>query len=75
MLDRIEIDPRRCGGKPVIAGTRFPVTVILDQLADNESWDDLLRGYPELSADDIRSALLFARASIEHTEVHPAPTP
>ena len=34
MVDRIEIDPRRCGGAPVIKGTRIPVTFILDQLAN-----------------------------------------
>ena len=28
----VEIDPRVCNGKPVIAGTRIPVTVILDQI-------------------------------------------
>ncbi len=57
MLDRIEIDPRRCGGKPVIKGTRIPVTVILDQLASSESWDSVLEGYPELTREDIQAAL------------------
>ncbi len=57
MLDRIEIDPRRCGGKPVIKGTRIPVTVILDQLAGAESWDSVLKGYPELTREDIQAAL------------------
>lgn len=39
MLQRIEIDPRRCGGTPVVRGTRIPVAVILDQLAGGESWE------------------------------------
>ena len=69
MRDRIEISPRVCGGKPVIAGTRIPVTVILDQLAEGESWESLQQGYPELSSDDIRAALQYARESIEHTEI------
>ena len=64
MFDRIEIDPRRCGGSPVIRGTRVPVAVIIDQLASGETWDALLKGYPELKVDDIRAALLFAKASI-----------
>ena len=42
----IEIDPRRCNGKPVVAGTRIPVTVVLDQLADAGSIQELLRRYP-----------------------------
>lgn len=69
MQQRIEIDPRRCGGTPVIRGTRIPVAVILDQLATGETWDSLLRGYPELTRDDIEAALLFAKASVEHTEI------
>ncbi len=68
MLDRIEIDPRRCGGSPVIRGTRIPVAVLLDQLASEETWDSLLMGYPELNREDIRAALQFAKASIERTE-------
>ena len=69
MLKHIEIDPRRCGGKPVIRGTRIPVTVILDELADGATWQSVLAGYPELTPADIEAALRFAKASIEHTDV------
>lgn len=72
MLDRIEIDPRRCGGTPVIKGTRIPVAVLLDQLADGQTWQSVLEGYPELTREDIRAALIFAKASVEHTEIIPA---
>ena len=67
-IDRIEIDPRVCGGKPVIKGTRIPVAVLVDQLAEGESWSKLLAGYPELSTEDIRAALHFASSSVEQTE-------
>ena len=67
--DRIELNPRVCNGKPVIKGTRIPVSVVLEQIAEGESWDDLLKGYPELNKDDIKAALLYASASIEHTDV------
>ncbi|MCK4727704.1 MAG: DUF433 domain-containing protein, partial [Desulfobacterales bacterium] len=30
LLDRIELNPRVCNGKPVITGTRVPVSVILE---------------------------------------------
>ncbi len=75
MFDRIEIDPRRCGGTPVIRGTRIPVAVILDQLATGETWDSLLAGYPELSREDIRAVLLFAKGSVEHTDIIPVAAP
>ena len=69
LLDRIELDPRVCNGRPVIKGTRIPVSVILEQIAEDGTWDTLLAGYPELKKEDIQAALLYARASLEHTEV------
>jgi uncharacterized protein (DUF433 family) len=71
MLDRIEIDPRVCNGNPVVRGTRIPVTVILDHLAAGESWESIMRGFPELSHEDVSAALIFARQFIEHTEIVP----
>ena len=47
-IDRIELNPRVCNGKPVIKGNRIPVSVMLEQIAEENSWDDLLSGYPEL---------------------------
>ena len=70
--DRIEINPRVCNGKPVIKGTRVSVSVILEQIAEGESWDALLAGYPELKREDIQAALFYARASLDHTEVRTA---
>ena len=75
MSERIEINPQVCGGQPVIKGTRIPVATILEQLAEDESWEALLRGFPELTRDDIHAALDYARHSILHTEIttlHPA---
>jgi len=69
MGERIEINPRVCCGQPVIKGTRISVAIILEQLAEDESWDALLRGYPELTRDDIQAALEYARHSILHTEI------
>jgi len=69
MMDRIELNPKVCNGKPVIKGTRIPVVVILEQIAEGETWDKLLAGYPELTKEDIQAALLYARASLDHTEV------
>ena len=67
-IDRVELNPRVCNGRPVIKGTRIPVSVILEQIAEGESWNSLLAGYPELKKEDIQAALLYARASLDHTE-------
>ena len=67
--DRIELNPTVCNGKAVIRGTRIPVAVILEQVAEGEAWDKLLNGYPELSIDDIRSAIRYASETIDCTEI------
>jgi uncharacterized protein (DUF433 family) len=67
--NRIELNPKVCNGKPLIRGTRIPVSVILEQLAEGISWDTLLANYPELDKDDIKAALHYAMSSLDHTEV------
>jgi len=71
-MDRIELNPRVCNGKPVIKGTRIPVSVILDQMAEDGTWDGLLDGYPELTKEDVQAALSYAGASLDHSEVRSA---
>jgi uncharacterized protein (DUF433 family) len=53
----------------VIKGTRIPVTVILENIAEGESWEKILANYPELTKEDIHAALLNARAALDHTEL------
>ena len=52
-----------------MASPRISVATILEQLADDESWDSLLRGYPELTRADIQAVLDYARRSVLHTEI------
>jgi uncharacterized protein (DUF433 family) len=72
MFERIEIDPMVCNGKPVVRGTRIPVAVVLDVLAAGQTWDSVLRSYPELVREDIEAVLTYARGAIEHTDITPA---
>lgn len=71
-MNRIELNPKVCNGKPVIKGTRIPVSIILEQIAAGESWESLLSGYPELQKKDIQAALIYARESLDHTEIRNA---
>ena len=68
LLERIEIDPRVCNGKPVVKGTRIPITIVLEQIAEGESWKSILALYPELTKEDIQAALYYARTSLDHSE-------
>lgn len=67
--DRIEINPQVCSGKPVIRGTRVLVVSILSQLSAGESVEAVRQGYPELTDEDVRAAIEFAKESVEATEI------
>ena len=71
MNNCITIDPRICNGKPVISGTRIPVTVILDQLAESGSVKEVVQQYPELSPEQVATALQYCHSVIDHTELEP----
>ena len=58
--DRISSKPDVCHGKVCIAGTRIPVTVVLDNLAAGATDAELLKSYPTLTAEDIRAAMYYA---------------
>lgn len=64
----IQINPRVCNGKPVIAGTRIPVTVIVDQMIAAGSIQNLTALYPELDHQQIIAALQYCHSVIDHTE-------
>jgi uncharacterized protein (DUF433 family) len=57
----IECNPKVLGGKPVIAGTRLSVELILEKLAAGESEAQLLDEYPRLTREGIRAALAYAK--------------
>lgn len=69
MNERILIDPKVCHGKPVVRGTRTPVTVILNSLAGGDSFETLQREY-DLTAEDIRACIAFASAEIDQVSYH-----
>ena len=62
--DFLVSNPGVCGGEICAAGTRIPVTVILDNLAEGSARDEILRSYPSLRAD---AALAYA-AELAHEE-------
>ena len=67
-MDTIEINPKICNGKPVLAGTRIPVTVILDQLAEGVSVEAVQAKYPEVGLAQIVAALRYCHHMIDHSE-------
>ncbi len=61
---RITINPTQMGGVPCLRGLRIPVASIVALVAEGETREDILALYPDLEADDIREALLFAAEAV-----------
>ncbi len=59
MNERIVIDPEIQHGKPVIRGTRVPVTRIVGGLAGGMTKKEIMREY-EVTQEDIEAALNYA---------------
>ena len=75
LLERISIDPKICGGKPCIKGTRIWVSLILDFLADHMTEAELLAEYPGLPHEDVLAAIAYgAEAARECVILSPSKT-
>lgn len=72
MQERIVIDAEIQHGKPVIRGTRVPVTRIIGGMAGGMTREELISEYG-ISGDDIKAALQYAAELIEEEEFHPLP--
>ena len=64
-------DPKVMMGKPVIAGTRITVELILEKMAAGETIDDLLAAHPRLTRDGIYAAMAFAAQALRADVVYP----
>jgi uncharacterized protein (DUF433 family) len=61
-------------GKPVVAGTRITVELILEKLAAGESVEDILAAHPRLNEESIRAALAFAADALRADVLYPVET-
>ena len=70
LLDRIVVDPRICGGKPVIRDTRVGVAVILDSLAEGLTPEEIIGELPTIMVEDVQAAIAWAARLVrEENEV------
>lgn len=56
----IEKDPDRCGGQPVVAGTRIRVGAILTCYRQGMSVEEIVQQYSSLKPADVHDALAYA---------------
>jgi uncharacterized protein (DUF433 family) len=71
LLERISVNPKIFGGKPIIRGRRLAVEHVLAMLAEGDSVETILKGYPWLEKEDIQACLVYARRVTANERIEP----
>lgn len=66
--DRITVDPNVCHGSACIKGTRVMVSVLLDNVAANESHEAIAKAY-RVTPEDVQAAILYAAEQVRERVV------
>ena len=66
---RITMRTDQMGGAPCIRGLRVPVATVVAMVADGLSTSEILQAYPDLEAEDVREALLYAAAAVRERQL------
>jgi len=69
--EHITTDPDICHGKPCIKGTRVMVSVVLDNLAEGLTPEEITREYPALKIKEVQASLAYAAALAREEEMVP----
>ena len=64
-------DPAVMMGKPVVAGTRITVDLILEKMANGETIEQILEAHPRLTREGIFAALDYATRVLRSDVVYP----
>jgi len=68
--ERIVIDPDVMAGKPVVAGTRIPVDLVLKRLAQDLDFAALFIAYPRLTKEDVQACLVYANKLVTGEDLY-----
>ena len=69
--DLIQCDPSVMMGKPVVAGTRITVELILEKLSAGETIEQVLEQHPRLTREGVLAALRFAARTLRADVLYP----
>ncbi len=69
--ERIVHIPGLVGGKPVVKGTRIPVRLVLEYLAEEPDMKALFAAFPHLTIEDVKACLDYAKDLVEDEEIIP----
>ena len=72
LLDRITLEPGKCGGRPCIRGSRMRVSDLLELLAHGATIEEIVTDFPALERDDVLAAIAYAAVQTSHPVVRVA---
>ena len=72
LLDRITIEPGKCGGRPCVRGSRMRVSDLLELLAHGATIEEIVADFPALEREDVLAAIAYAAVQTSHTVVRVA---
>ena len=67
ILERITVEPGKCGGRLCIRGMRIRVKDVLDMLAEGASQEEILADFPDLQVEDIQASIAYAARYLDHS--------
>ncbi len=68
--EAVSSKPEIMYGKPVLAGTRIPVDLILEKLASGETYEQIIEAHPRLTEEAIRGALKYAAEVLRSDSIY-----
>ena len=69
IMTKIIVDPKILVGKPIVAGTRIPVYLILNLLGNGYDFKRITKAYPVLKKEDIKAAIKYSEERMKREEV------
>ena len=72
LLDRITLEPGKCGGRPCIRGSRMRVSDLLELLSHGATIEEIVTDFPALERDDVLAAIAYAAVQTSHPVVRVA---
>jgi uncharacterized protein (DUF433 family) len=71
LLSRITVAPDICHGKPCVRGLRYPVEFLLELLSGEMTTARILSDYPDLEADDLKTACAYGARLSQIKRIEP----
>ena len=68
-MNRITVDPKQMNGVPCIRGLRIPVATVVGMVAEGMAVEEIVHDFPDLEAEDVHAALVFAAEAVRDRDI------